>query len=349
MPVTLNLSIEIAVYPRDALQDSGARLIRTDVLAQLESEADKTLKRRLILNDPNIFQLAPDGCPVVLSAWPIPGGMPTVNIATWLPRGDAGPCVELVCIPMSYVVDQQASMHKHFAVYCHTITPPWSDADSALGGMNYIGITRQGWRRRFEQHLSNARQGSPLLFHRALRDHYRLARVCSHRILNVTDNEKSAMNSEELCVRGTDDPDILGRFSGIETFARGTLYPKGLNMIPGGYEGLRVLHKLGALDRDRPVNIDQREESLIKVMRRGEREGRANPLIAALWFDDDYATKIICGPSGRLKPEQIAQARYMNALGRGVSEIARLVGATTDSQIKRLLEGKTYSRIKKPH
>jgi hypothetical protein len=215
--------------------------------------------------------------------------------------------------------------------------------------MNYIGITKQGWRRRFDQHLSNARLGSPLLFHRALRDHYRLSRASSHRILTLTDSEKSAMDSEEQFVRGTNDPEILGRFSGIETFAAGTLYPKGLNMIPGGYEGLRFLHKLGALERNKTLDINRREEHLIELMRREEREGRPNPLSAALWLDEDYATRIICGPSGRLKPDQIAHAREMNALGHEISDIARLVGAKSDTQIARLLKGKTYSRIKKIH
>jgi hypothetical protein len=199
--VGLNLSVQITVYPQDALRHpDDARLIRTDVLDRLESEPNRRLNSRLILDDPNVFQLAPDGRPVVLEAWPIPGGGPTVNVATYFPRGDAGPLVELVCIPMDYVIDQQGSIQNHFVVYCHTITPSFSDLESNLSGMNYIGITKQGWRKRFDQHLSNARLGSPLLFHRALRDHYRLSRICSHRILTVTDSEKSAMDSEEQFV-----------------------------------------------------------------------------------------------------------------------------------------------------
>jgi hypothetical protein len=299
--VNLNLSVQVAVYPRDGLRDpDDARAIRSDTLSRLASETNKQLKARLIINDPGTFQLAPDGRPVVLEAWPIPGGHPTVNIATLFPRSKAGPCVEIVTIPMNYIVDQEMSLQNQYVVYCHTITPSLFDEKSNANGMNYIGITKQGWRKRFAQHLSNAAAGSPLLFHRALRDHYRLSRVCVHYILTVTEDEKSAMDAEEEFVRGTNDPDVLGRFTGIETFAAGTLYPKGLNMIPGGYEGLRVLHKLGALQHDRAVDIDRREENLIKVMRQGEREGKANPLLASLWLDEAYATKIICGTEGRL-------------------------------------------------
>ena len=254
--------------------------------------------------------------------------------------------MEIVTIPMNYIVDQEMSLQNQYVVYCHTITPSLFDEKSNANGMNYIGITKQGWRKRFAQHLSNAAAGSPLLFHRALRDRYRLSRVCVHYILTVTEDEKSAMDAEEEFVRGTNDPDVLGRFTGIETFAAGTLYPKGLNMIPGRYEGLRVLHKLGALQHDRAVGIDRREENLIKVMRQGEREGKANPLLASLWLDEAYATKIICGPEGRLKPNQIARARFLGSLGRDIPDIANAVGAKSQSQIERLLKGHTYLRIK---
>jgi hypothetical protein len=341
----LNLSIEITVYPRNALRhQEDARLIRMDVLASLE--ANKRTESRLVTDDPNIFQLAPDGRPVVLKAMPLSAGEPNVSIATYFPRGERGPFVELVTIPMSYVVDQKTALQHQFVVYCHTIVPNVSADEAPPAGMSYVGITKQGWRKRFDQHLSNARCGSPLLFHRALRDHYVLSRACSHRILTVVDDEKSAMDCEEEYVRGTDDQEILGRFWGIETFAAGTLYPKGLNMIPGGYEGLRVLHKLGAFERNKAIDIEKRDERLITVMQRGEREGRSNPLLATLWLDDDYAMKIICGPDGRLKPNQIAQARLLSALGRALPDITTAVGAKSESQILRLLRGKTYTRIK---
>src|SRR5262249_60648239 len=60
--IDLNLSIEITVYPQNALRDQeGARLIRMDVLSSLK--ANERNKSRLVTSDPNIFQLAPDGRP----------------------------------------------------------------------------------------------------------------------------------------------------------------------------------------------------------------------------------------------------------------------------------------------
>jgi hypothetical protein len=169
-PIDLNLSVQVSVYPKDGIRDQeDARLIRLDTIARMASEANQKEKSRLVVDDPNIFQLAPDGRPVVLEAWPTAGGKPTVTIATLFPRGDEGPVTELVTIPMDYVIDQKESLTNQFVVYCHTITPKLFDQESVPSGMNYIGITRQGWRRRFSQHLANAKAGSPLLFHRALR------------------------------------------------------------------------------------------------------------------------------------------------------------------------------------
>ena len=203
-------------------------------MTRLASEENQKLKSRLIVDDPPIFQLAPDGRPVTLQAWPITAGKPTVSIATHFPRGDAGPVLELVTIPMEYVIDQKEPLMNQFVIYCHTITPTFFDKQSNSSGMNYIGITKQGWRKRFSQPLANAKAGSPLLFHRALREHYRLSTVCGHRILTVANDEKSAMDCEEEFVRGTDEPEIIDRFWGIEAYAAGTLYPKGLTSSPGG-------------------------------------------------------------------------------------------------------------------
>ena len=156
------------------------------------------------------------------------------------------------------------------------------------------------------------------------------------------------MDLEEMFVKGGTredfgDPDA---FKEGEKWVFGTLYPKGLNMIPGGYAGLKVLHKMGVMKDNQPFNVDQRDNLLIEGLKRG---GQANPLLAAHWNDEDYATKVICGPEGRLQPPQIQEARTLGLLGRETSEITDIVGAKNERQIKSLLQGSTYSRIKKLH
>ena len=120
-------------------------------------------------------------------------------------------------------------------------------------------------------------------------------------------------------------------------------------MIPGGYAGLKVLHKLGALQDGKRVDVDRRDKILIDSIKRDGRAGQANPLISAHWNDPDYAEKIICGPEGRLSTEQIHEARKLELTGMNNAEIAKAVGAKNELQIDRLLAGRTYSRIGRPN
>lgn len=45
-----------------------------------------------------------------------------------------------------------------------------------------------------------------------------------------------------------------------EIMVERTLYPKGLNMIPGGFAGFQFLHKLGFLKRSQ-VSVDERDKA----------------------------------------------------------------------------------------
>ena len=260
------------------------------------------------------------------------------------------PMSTVTTVPIDYVVHQQENFSHQYVVYVHSLcsehheTHPifYTKDDSSL---HYIGITKQGWRKRFAQHLSNARSGSMLLFHRALRDHYVGCRMIAHRVLAICQTEKEAMDLEEKFVKGHErsDFDSVEQADSLfnnEKWVSGTLYPKGLNMIPGGYAGLRVLHKMGAMKENKPLDIEARDNLLIKCL------DRSNPLLAAYWNDEDYATKIICGPEGRLKPNQIREARILGFLGRETLEIKNIVGAKNENQIQNLLKGRTYYRIK---
>jgi hypothetical protein len=173
----------------------------------------------------------------------------------------------------------------------------------------YTGITRQGWQKRYSQHKRDAHSASPYLFHDAIRRFDGNAYRTIHHVLIAGLSERRAMEFEEH-------------------FAEETLYPKGLNMIPGGYAGLAYLHKLGALARDQRAPVERRGEIVGRFMQTAKREGRPNPLLAMRWrSDDDFAARIICGPDGRLKPTQIADARLLASRGKPVAEIAATVGA----------------------
>lgn len=54
-----------------------------------------------------------------------------------------------------------------------------------------------------------------------------------------------------------------------------TLAPKGLNVIPGGYAGIRMLYELGITNNRKP-NPEQRDEILVKLERQGHNGPRAH-------------------------------------------------------------------------
>jgi hypothetical protein len=345
------MSIDVHVHPKQWASDLEFK----DIISEREHLRVSSAGSTFMEIDGRITHLDPKGRPIYVYVYPNRGGeTPRGDIFIyWMDDPAVGPLRTCISTPIEYVVDQLNNFTREHVVYLHSICPmdisPSSYSDDFT--LNYIGLTKQGWKKRFSQHMNNARSGSPLLFHRALRDYYVGSRLAAHRVLSICETEKKAMDNEELLVQGGNredfhDPDA---FQKMDKWHFGTLYPKGLNMIPGGYAGLKVLHKMGALKDDQPLDIDQRDKILISCLEHEERKGRSNPLLAAHWNNEDYATKIICGPEGRLKPDQIEKARTFGFLGREISEIKNIVGAKNERQIQNLLSGRTYSRIKKPH
>src|ERR1700676_3669720 len=106
-----------------------------------------------------------------------------------------------------------------------------------------------------------------------------LDRSITHRVLATGLNKDDAMAYEEY---------LVGTHS---------LYPMGLNMIPGGYAGLKYLSTLSI----RLIDTEYVAESIAGAMCRDSIAGKPNPLCSARWQSDpDYAARVICGHHGRL-------------------------------------------------
>ena len=152
-----------------------------------------------------ITHLDPKGRPIFVSAYPTGGGKDPRGSIEIYSIGDpnTGPLRSMIAVPISYVVNQSENFTRQYAIYIHSICSKDIYTSSGVDDftLNYIGLTKQGWRKRFSQHMSNSRSGSPLLFHRALRDHYVGSRVVGHRVLTVCETEKEAMDAEELFVK----------------------------------------------------------------------------------------------------------------------------------------------------
>ena len=120
--------------------------------------------------------------------------------------------------------------------------------------------------------------------------------------------------------------------------------PNGLNMIPGGFKGLKFLHKHRITDRI-GISLEERDRAISDYLRQNPRKGIPNPFIAELWKDDDFYLKNIGARTKTLSPNQVRMIRELWAKGRSVAEIAEEVGALNETQVKNVIAGRTYQRI----
>ena len=119
-------------------------------------------------------------------------------------------------------------------------------------------------------------------------------------------------------------------------------------MIPGGYAGIKALHKLRGENPNKNnqfMSTEQRERLLDEYLLKNPRVGVPNPGAAEKWKDDAYAEAVICGPENRLNPDQVRETRYLSATGLEPDVILQKVGALNLRQVEGGLSGKHYSRI----
>lgn len=217
-------------------------------------------------------------------------------------------------IPLNEMFKGIPDISGIYLLYCHSIT--------TKVGLSYWGITKQRWFDRLCQHSSSANCGSSLLFHRAIREHRELTKI--HKVVLAGIGYEHAMNFEE------------------EMVSLGSLYPLGLNMIPGGFSGLAYLNKLGVLAR----SSEERDSALQEITSRTDIEGRPNPLCAARWeADQDFVNRIICGHSGRLTVDQVRTIRLLNDFGISTPIISERLGVADDKKVSRVISGRRYGRV----
>jgi hypothetical protein len=118
-----------------------------------------------------------------------------------------------------------------------------------------------------------------------------------------------------------------------------------LNMIPGGFKGMKFLHE-HRLTKSQRITLEERDEAIVRYQGQNPRVGVPNLIVSELWNNAQYAENVICGAEGRLSVEQVRKIRELNELAISVEEITHLVAARNQLQVERLLKGITYSRIK---
>ena len=219
-----------------------------------------------------------------------------------------------ICVPLNPMLKGADSLEGSHLVYAHSFPREGSQ-------QTYIGLTKQRWFDRLAQHKSAAAAGSMLLFHRAIRQH--ADKKAAHIVCIAGLDYDYAMQMEEKLV------DKWG------------LYPRGLNMIPGGFAGLKYLSSLGLAAR----SVEERDQAMDVLVRSEFLAGKANPLCAARWASDqEYVNSVICGHSMRLTISQVRNIRMLNAAGYSLPRIADVIQDSA-RRIKSVLDGKVYGRV----
>jgi hypothetical protein len=243
-------------------------------------------------------------------------------------------------LPLRALLKGCPDLSKSYAVYLHALLTDRGDE------FIYYGITKRGWNRRFLEHANEgmtteARRLFPQKFgelidaraaQRAGRDDSRpkLAGIVSA-VCAVGVDEDMALDIEEYLV---------------DKYSLAAKHPGGLNMIPGGHEGIRVLHELSGRSPAALVASENREAALDEYLIRHPQFGIPKPGVAMAWNNPVYAEAVICGRDNRLTPEQVREIRFLAATGWGLAAIVQKVGAIDEGQIRRVLASRTYSRIR---
>lgn len=234
-----------------------------------------------------------------------------------------GPDIRLE-VSWRYLLKSSKDVRGTYTIYNHAII--FAD-DSAR---TYYGVTSRAWQVRFNEHVRAARTSSPYLLHKAIREDLRRASKVAHVVIAAGATKEQAYDLEEYLV---------------DKYSLYPNHPDGLNMIPGGYEGLRFLAREGVGVRTADIEPEEREKVVVEYLKANPRKGIPNPLIAGKWLDDKYAEAVICGHENRLSAFQVREIRALNVLGLLPAEIATKVGAKSIGQVKRVLSQRTYSRI----
>lgn len=246
----------------------------------------------------------------------------TITIAVY-----DGESATALSLPLAEILRTAPDVSDSHQVYRHGFAARDQSTKPGCDIGEYIGVTKRGWSMRWQEHQRAAERGSRYRFHQAIRGWFGVAGTTCHQVLVCGLSEAKAMAFEEYIV------------------GRETLYPKGLNMIPGGYAGLKYLRQIGAAGANERVSADDKQDIVNRFFETASRKGLPNPLAAANWCDPSYAEKVICAADNRLKPDQIRNARFLASLGKSTDDIITEIGALNKPQVQRLLSGSTYSRV----
>lgn len=244
---------------------------------------------------------------------------------TALPSFEVTEPSTVLSVPAHLLLAPKSWPKRSFVLYQHIFGDGGSYPDD---GYFYVGVTTRSWQTRWSEHRRAMEGGSPLLFHRKLREEMAAGRVTyiHHKVMGITREVDELYASEEKLVEGHWED------------------ARRLNMIPGGKSGLRYLREHGMLSARVIPLPDERDRILADWLRQHPRKGLPAPWVSEKWKDNDWAVAQICGREGRLSVDQVRAIRAL-AETHSADEIAARIGALNIGQVERVIDGRTYTRI----
>lgn len=247
----------------------------------------------------------------------------------------------VVSVPLQCVLKHWGNAESGYMIYEHNLSA-MDHAVPQFKSISYIGLTSRNWQTRYKEHQRDALTGSELLFHTSLAT-----------VINKDGISQIGMGPFEMVRSGAC---LLSELQYVnltyeeamqieERMVEKTLHPLGLNMIPGGFAGMKFLHKLGYLPRDR-ATVDDRDFAASKYLLARTGGPRVAPWVSEFWSKDEFYEQVIFKRSNTLNREQVLSIRkYGNDWGFSAELIANLVGANI-RQVRDVLSGKYYARVK---
>ncbi len=242
-------------------------------------------------------------------------------------------------IPLRAIMKGGPSLRGTYSVYLHALI-----TDT---GENYIyyGLTRRGWSNRFNEHMRSAFQDEPpRLFPQKIKE---LCDARADQVYGLAVNKQNLIGIvSSICATGLSENAAMDVEEYlVDKYSLSSKHLNGLNMIPGGWEGIRALHKLSPGRRPHTVETQDREAILDEYLKTHPQLGKPKPGVAEKWNDPVYAEAVICARENRLNADQVRKIRYLSATGYNIAQIKMRVGAIDNGQVSRVLAGRTYSRI----
>ena len=243
-----------------------------------------------------------------------------------------------IIIPLQFILKGWGDADKGYQGYTHVLahnlenSHTYADlkarAQADSDEYYYVGLTGRNWLTRLSEHIGEMRRGSRRAFYQEWRRSLNMRDVLFvSSLIDINMTYEEAMEWEEIYV----DQVSYG--------------PNGLNMIPGGFKGQQLLHKARLLS---PYNksLRDREAAIAEYVKRHSRKGIPNPFMVELWKDDAHYRKVNESNPKRLLENQVIHIRELDQQGYSVRDITKIVGALDQQQVKRVIERKTYTRVR---